>query len=161
MYKRMLVPLDGSEIAETSFLYAKEIAGRMGLDVTFLYVCNQREAESLAVYRAYVDHVAEIIMSQAIELQKRKGIKKQGRLVKAKGEVAVGHPAEEILRCSDKKKMDLILMATHGRSGIKRWALGSVADKVLRSSTIPVWLVRAGATRGFSLRPTGGASLSS
>ena len=65
--------------------------------------------------------------------------------MKAEGEVVVGHPAEEILRYADEKEVDLILMATHGRSGIKRWALGSVADKVLRSSTIPVWLVRAGA----------------
>jgi nucleotide-binding universal stress UspA family protein len=117
----------------------------MGLDMTFLYVCSQRESESLAVYRAYVDHVGENIMSQAREIQKGKGIKEQGQLVKVKGEVVVGHPAEEILRCADEEKADLILMATHGRSGIRRWAMGSVADKVLRSSTIPVCLVRAGA----------------
>jgi len=143
MYKRVLIPLDGSEIAETLFPYAKEISGRMGLDMTFLYVCSQRESESLAIYQAYVSHAAEVIMNQSREIQERKGIEEQGQSVKAEGEVVVGHPAEEILRYADEKEVDLILMATHGRSGIKRWALGSVADKVLRSSTIPVWLVRA------------------
>jgi nucleotide-binding universal stress UspA family protein len=56
----------------------------------------------------------------------------------------VGHPAEEILRYADENDIDLILMATHGRSGIRRWAMGSVADKVLRASEVPVLLVRAG-----------------
>jgi len=145
MYKRMLIPLDGSEIAETMFPYAKELGGRLGLDMTFLYVCSQHEWESPAVYRAYVEHMAENILEQARDMQKKGGTQKQDHLTKAKGELVVGHPAEEILRYADEKKANLILMATHGRSGIMRWALGSVTDKVLRSSTIPVWLVRAGA----------------
>ena len=55
----------------------------------------------------------------------------------------MGHAAEEILSCALRHKIDVILMATHGRSGIKRWALGGVADKVLRASKIPVCLARA------------------
>jgi len=145
MYKKMLVPLDGSELAETLFPYAKELAGRLGLEMTFLYVCNHHESDSLAVYQSYVEHVAEIITNQAIELQEKLGTQTQGKSVRAEGEVVVGHPAEEILRCADEKEVDLLLMATHGRSGVRRWTLGSVADKVLRSSTIPVCLVRAAA----------------
>ena len=57
--------------------------------------------------------------------------------------MSVGHPAEEILRYAEENKIDLILIATHGRSGVKRWMLGSVADKVLRASKVPTWLVRA------------------
>jgi len=145
MYKKILIPLDGSEVAEIVFPYAKELAVRLNPDITFLYVCNQHESESIAVYRAYVDHMAENIINQAMDVQEKEGIQKPDQLVKAEGEVVVGHPAEEILRCADEKEVDLMLMATHGRSGIKRWAMGSVADKVLRSSTVPVWLVRAGA----------------
>ena len=55
-----------------------------------------------------------------------------------RGELAVGCPAEEIVRYADENNIALILMATHGRSGIGRWAMGSVADKVLRASKKPV-----------------------
>ncbi|MFC2018095.1 universal stress protein [Chloroflexota bacterium] len=145
MNKRMLITLDGSELSETLFPYAKEMAGRLGFEMIFLYVCKSHESESLAVYRAYVEHMAEIVASEAVEIREKTGTQMQDQPVKAEGKVAIGHPAEEILRCADEKKMDLLLMATHGRSGIKRWALGSVADKVLRSSTVPVLLVRAAA----------------
>ncbi len=64
-----------------------------------------------------------------------------------KGEVAVGYPADEILRYAGDKEVDLILMTTHGRSGVRRWVLGSVADKVLRSAALPVLLIRAGMPR--------------
>lgn len=143
MYKRMLIPLDGSDIAEVVFPYAIEIAGRLGLEMTVLHVCSQHESESIAVYRAYVEHAAEHIIGQVRDIQKEVETQPQDQLAQAEGEVTIGHPAEEILRFADISEADLLLMATHGRSGIKRWAMGSVADKVLRSSTIPVWLVRA------------------
>jgi nucleotide-binding universal stress UspA family protein len=53
------------------------------------------------------------------------------------------HAAEEIVDYAEKENVSLIIMATHGRTGIKRWALGSTADKVVRSAKCPVWLVRA------------------
>jgi len=58
--------------------------------------------------------------------------------------VALGSPAEQIIRCAAENNVDLILMATHGRSGVKRLVMGSVADEVLRASNVPVWLVRPG-----------------
>lgn len=139
----MIVPLDGSEVAKSVLPYATELAGRYGIQPIFLYVCDSHETNSLAVYRAYIEHVAEDITKQSREIQKSTGTQKQYQRLKAEGEVVTGHPAEEILRYADEKKADLILMVTHGRSGVKRWALGSVADKVLRSSTVPVWLIRA------------------
>ena len=63
-----------------------------------------------------------------------------------RGELAIGYPAEEILRYTEENDVDLIMMASHGLSGVRRWVLGSVADKVLRASGVPVWLVRAGVT---------------
>lgn len=145
MYKKMIITVDGSELSKTLFPYAKELAARMGLEMIFLYVSTPPDPESLAIYQAYVEHIAEITAREAIEVREKAGIQMPDRPVKAEGKVVKGHPAEEILRCADENDVDLLLMATHGRSGIMRWAVGSVADKVLRSSTVPVWLVRAAA----------------
>jgi nucleotide-binding universal stress UspA family protein len=144
VYKRVLVPLDGSELAEVVFSYAKELAARLGLDLVLLHVASPHERDLVPLHRAYVERAAEVLRRESEEIRKKAGIRPQGGRVTAEGELAVGHAAEEILNCALKRNADLILMATHGRSGIKRWALGSVADKVLRVSEIPVCLVRAG-----------------
>lgn len=143
-YERMLVPLDGSELAEVVFAYAKELAGRLGTDVILLHVCALEETEQLPMRRAYIEHSVEIIKGQSEELQKKSGAQAGSKAIEVRGEVATGYPAEEIIRYAEANHVDLILMATHGRSGIKRWTMGSVADKVLRVSKVPVWLVRAG-----------------
>jgi len=144
MYKRMLVPLDGSELAELVFGYAKELAGRLDLDLILLHVSGSSEHDLPSIHRAYIERAAEILRRQSAEVQEKTGGKPGGKALEARGELAVGNAAEEILRYTDEKDIDLILIATHGRSGVKRWAMGSVADKVLRVSKVPVWLVRAG-----------------
>ena len=143
MYKGMLVPLDGSELAEVVLSYAKELVGRLELDIVFLHVCGPHESESLPMYLSYVEHAAEITRLQSREVQAGRGAPQVGKQVEARGEVVTGHPAEEILRYAEENKIDLILIASHGRSGVRRWVLGSVADKILRKSKVPVWLVRA------------------
>lgn len=142
MYKRMLVPLDGSQLAEVVFSYAKELAGRLDLEVIILHVCTPEEQAFNAMHRAYVDQIAETMTSQAIEVQQKTALQKEVKRIKAKGELTIGYPAEEILRYADKHKVDFILIATHGYSGIKQWTISSVADKVLRASKVPVLLVR-------------------
>ncbi|MDY6916864.1 MAG: universal stress protein [Chloroflexota bacterium] len=144
MYRRMLVPLDGSELAEVVFIYAKELAGRLNLDVTFLHVCSPDERELVPMHQAYVERVAERVKQESDDVKQKAGGEAGAEAIEARGELAVGYPAEEIIRFADENGIDLILMATHGRSGLGRWALGSVADKVLRASKVPVWLVRAG-----------------
>ena len=144
MYKRMLVPLDGSELAEVVFPYAKELAARLDLDVILLHVYSPEERELIPMHQSYVERAAEIIRRESEEVREKTGIQPGGKALEARGELAVGHPAEEILRYADGNDIDVILMATHGRSGVRRWAMGSVADKVLRASGVPVWLVRAG-----------------
>ncbi len=144
MYKRMLVPLDGSELSEIVFPYAKELAGRLDLEVILLHVHHSEEGEALPLHQAYIERKAEIMKRQVEEAQQKAGIRQGDKAVQVRGELVLGHPAEEILNYAENNDIDLILMATHGRSGIKRWVLGSVAEKVLRASKIPVWLVRAG-----------------
>jgi len=91
-----------------------------------------------------IEHVAEVAKLQSKEVQDKIGAPSGSKVVEVCAEMTMGHPAEEILRYVDEKGIDLILMATHGRSGVKPWTIGSNADKVLRSSKIPVWLIRAG-----------------
>lgn len=141
MYKSVLVPLDGSELAETVFRYAADIAGRLGLEVTLLHVADPDEPDLLPTFRAYIDHVAEIVSLQTAKVQEKAGIK--GKRVQVRGEIIAGYPADIIMRYAEEKKISLILIGSHGRTGIRQQILGSVAYKVLRTSRVPVWLVRA------------------
>lgn len=90
MYKKMVVPVDGSKLAESAFTYAKELAGRLDTDVTLLHVVDPRESESLPMHQAYVNHSAEIVRRRISEVQKRLGKKQTPRV---SGEVAVGYAA--------------------------------------------------------------------
>jgi len=139
----MLVPLDGSKLAEITLTYAKQVAGRLDLEVLLLHVANPALSDSMTMYRSYVDHAAETVAEGAAEIRQEGGTSGIGGRPTVKGEVSTGYPADEILRYAFERDVDLILMATHGWSGVRRWILGSVADKVLKASTIPVWLVRA------------------
>jgi nucleotide-binding universal stress UspA family protein len=134
VYKRILVPLDGSEIAEVVFPYAKELAARLGTEVMLLHIANPVLKDFQPMVQAYVDHAADII---------RAGASTQGKPVSVKGELVTGYPPDEILRYAEEKKADLILVASHGRSGrSKRWQIGGVAEKVLHSAAIPVLMAR-------------------
>jgi nucleotide-binding universal stress UspA family protein len=144
MYKKMLVPLDGSRLSEVVFPYAKDLAGRLGLEVILLHVYSLRESETMPLHQAYIEYKARIIKRQLREWQKKTGGGLEGGKLEVRGELAKGYPPEEIMGYAEKNDVDLILMATHGRSGVRRWVMGSVADKVLSVSSIPVWLIRAG-----------------
>jgi nucleotide-binding universal stress UspA family protein len=143
MYKRMLVPLDGSELAEVVLPYAKELAGRLDLELILLHVCEQHGTESQFMCQSYIAHTAEMVKIQSREVQTKTGAPEGEKTAEVVGETVTGHPAEEIINYANGNNIDIILLATHGRSGVKRWVLGSVADKVLRASRVPIWLVRA------------------
>jgi nucleotide-binding universal stress UspA family protein len=144
MYKKMLVTLDGSKLAEVVLFYAEELAGRLDLDLTLLNVAEKGEESSLSINRSYIEAMAEHIRHHSVKIQDKTGKKSDVKAVETQGIVLTGHAAEEILRYSDENDIDLILIASHGHSGIRHWALGGVVDKVLRASKVPVWLVRAG-----------------
>ncbi len=142
MYKKMLVLLDGSKMSEVVFSYARELAGRLGLDLYLLHVCTAVEAEQLPMRKAYIEHMAEQLLQESEAVRNKAGASARGPL-QATGTVVVGYPAEEILKYAADNDVDLIMLSTHGRSGIRRWGLGSVADKVVHETDIPVWLVPA------------------
>lgn len=157
MYKRMLVPLDGSRLAEITLTYAKEVAGRLDVEVILLHVSNPALTDSMPMYRSYVEHAAELVRERAVEIRQEVGVSGIIGTPIVKSEVLSGYPADEILRYAFEKDVDIILMATHGWSGIKRWILGSVTDKILRASTIPVWVVQASVS-GDDIRGIGPGS---
>jgi len=147
MYKRMLVPLDGSQPAEVVFPFAKALAGRLGLSVTLLHIASPVLKEYQPMIKTYMDHAADAIRSGAAKVQQRLYPTATPVQIEVQGELAVGYPPDEILRYADEKGVDLILVAAHGRSASKRWALGGVADKVLRAAKVPVLLVPGSAAQ--------------
>lgn len=131
MYEKILVPLDGSEIAEVALPYAEELAGRLGSEITLISVSHSAEEQDQQMFQFYIQKTVESVRERA------------ERAIEVDSAILVGNPAEEIVDYADSGNIDLIVMATHGHSGIRRWALGSVADKVLRATGRPVVLVRA------------------
>lgn len=144
MYRRMLVPLDGSQLAETVCTYATELAGRLDIDVVLLHVSSPTVQGLVSMELAYIEHMAELAKHQVKETQKKTDGEQKSKPVKVTGELVVGYAADEILRYAEENAIDLIVLASHGRSGLKRWTVGSVAGKVMSSSKIPVWLIQAG-----------------
>ena len=124
MYEKILVPLDMSELAEVALPYAEELAARLESEVTLIYVRAPAENPTDPIHPAYLQEMVEATKHFA-ESNLKKAIKVRSAII-------VGLPAGEIVDYADKEDFGLIVMATHGRSGIRRWVLGSVADKVMR-----------------------------
>lgn len=145
MYDKILVPLDGSEVAECVLPYVEAIASnKKPVQVTFLFVTQPLDIP-----------LADKKFTARIESEAKSGAKSYlDKLIKKlkandsiKGVIKTGKPAETIIDYCEEHKINLIIMATHGRSGISRWTRGSVADKVLHNAKAPVWLIKANTTK--------------
>lgn len=140
MYKKIVVPLDGSPLAEVALPYAEEIAGKMGSDIVLLTVLPSEEPEEYQNHHTYTREIVDITKRQVEKYLEDSG----SNVIKVGTATRVGNPAEGILDYVDKGYMCLVVMATHGRSGVGRWAVGSIADKVVRATTRqPLLLIRA------------------
>jgi nucleotide-binding universal stress UspA family protein len=138
MFKKILVPLDGSKLAEKILPQVEEFVKFSRAEVHLLKVVmsygidpkrDKKELKKLG-------GEAQEYLGQVAARLKKSGIR-------ASAIVAYGKDAVQICDYAAKKKFNLIAMSTHGRSGLSRWALGSVADKVLHCSSVPVMLFRA------------------
>lgn len=151
MYKKILVPLDGSEFAEVVLPHVEDIARRMEAEVVLMRVVHY-VADYLAaanVMTATNPMVLESIKEgdDAIRQEAGKYLVGIASLLRDKGlkvktDVLFGPVAESILDAADEEKADLIAMSTHGRSGVARWLVGSVADRIVHGAKVPVLLVR-------------------
>jgi len=126
-YQKVLVPLDGSELAERAIPYAKAIAKSEGSEVILFTVSTNSERLDRPM-KVYLD-----VNTKELESQK----------IKASAAIAYGNVAEEVIKFAEKHKTDLIIISTHGYSGIKRWMLGSVAEKILYGTCTPVLLIKS------------------
>jgi nucleotide-binding universal stress UspA family protein len=138
MYKRILVPLDGSPLAEGVIPHVQELAKSIGAEVVLLRVAFAHIFPGADPIETQVTVVQE---AEAYVADQAKLLQDAG--VKAEGKVRYGDPVEEILDHVTWDHIDLIAMATHGRTGLKRVVLGSVAEHVLRRAPVPMLLLRA------------------
>lgn len=140
MYTKVVVPLDCSPLAEVALPYAEEIAGKMRTDIVLLTVLPSEEKREIQNHIAYSRRIVS-----TTRLQVKKYIEAGTEMdINISTATRTGNAAEGILNYADKGYPCLIVMATHGRSGLSRWAIGSVADKVVRAaSKQPLLLVRA------------------
>jgi nucleotide-binding universal stress UspA family protein len=139
--KRILAALDGSPLAETILPFVEGLALKTRAAVTLLHV------SSLPEHAAKQRHPAlDRLVQRQTELA-REYLCEQQRRLSAAGvdvgvETVVGDPAREIVACAERAAVDLIALATHGRSGIGRLAYGSVAERTLLTTTRPLLLIR-------------------
>ncbi len=136
--KNILVPTDFSKGAEVALDYALELAGKVGGKVHLLHAYMiPAFPEDGGVLRQLVtemETVAEKTLDQLAE--KRRSTGALGQLL-----VKVGDAREQIIQCAVDLQVDLLVMGTHGRRGLKRMFLGSVAEAVLRMAPCPVLVV--------------------
>ncbi len=144
MFERIIVPLDGSKLAEAALPYAEELAAKMGSYISLVTVLGPDEVLQPRKHITYISDIVKVTKYHAEKYFERAG-NKPVEVVKV---TLQGDPAETIIEYTSKMPFQLIIMASHGRSGLTRWAVGSVADKVVRSSLRqPVMLIRAKESR--------------
>jgi nucleotide-binding universal stress UspA family protein len=137
MFERILLPLDGSELAEIAIPYAEELASRLGAEVILYHVYGHEHQQQEHMHQMYLDRLAE-----SMERNIRKGQRKSTS-VKVITKVEAGEPTENICNLVDKNKVDLIIMTAVSTSGRKIGKmLGSVTDHLCRTVPIPVMLIR-------------------
>ena len=141
MFLKILVPLDGSDTAECVLPHVKLLASAdKNVTIDFIYVIAPLDAPMIdAKYRKKIETESR----QAAADYLKRLITKSGLKEIAKPIVVPGKVADTISDYAARNKQDLIIMATHGRSGVSRWFYGSVADKIVHESHTPVWLVKA------------------
>lgn len=145
LYKRIMVAVDGSKTSELALKEAIQLTKEMSATLRVLYVVDQNIVKFSDAF--VVDNIWEAYKEEAKEYMahlnqtiKEEDIKFESHIVILK--VFEGRLAEKILDEAQIWKADLLVIGTHGRQGISRFFLGSVAERVLRIGTLPILLVR-------------------
>jgi nucleotide-binding universal stress UspA family protein len=157
MYRRALVPLDGSALAEAIIPFMLDIAGPLDLEVVLLRVIVPVPPEVVEGARHVVVEDVEQRMAEAREYLAPLAAELAARGVRVRCEVRHGDPTSEIVAVARDVDADLITMTTHGRSGLGRLLFGSVAEAVLRQAELPVFLMRLTEQQATARRPQGAA----
>ncbi|UCD88236.1 MAG: universal stress protein [Desulfobacterales bacterium] len=138
-FKNILFPIDFSECSEKVFPYARDTAQAFDARLHLLFVARDIS------YLTTIDVPRDLLMNTVAEIAKAGEDhmemfvdKNLGAIVDHETKVVTGSPAEEILKFADQQDIDLIIMGTHGRKGLERTLMGSVADHVIKNAAVPV-----------------------
>jgi len=141
MYKRVMLTLDRSPLAEQALPHAVALAKAFGASIELVGVVPIVPPDGMYAGAVTVDWESETAQYEEYLAGVLSRVQEEG--LKARSEIRRGDVANEILRHAEEAQVDVIVMSTHGRSGLGRWVYGSIADRVLRHATAPVLLVRA------------------
>ncbi len=141
MYKKILVPLDGSPLAEAVLPHAQALAKSEGAEIVLLSVPVTPSYDYLERTPGLASQIIESAERETEAYLKAEVEKLTGEGMKVSGVMREGPIPEMILKVADEVHADMIAMSTHGRSGIQRWLMGSVADRVVHHAHIPVMLI--------------------
>ena len=143
MYRKILVPLDGSKVAEGVLPHAKELAYSEGAELILLNVGANPALDFVfsdpGLAQSAVQEQEEHSKKYMTEIESQ--LKAAG--FKTSTILRVGAVADVILGVAEELQVDVIAMSTHGRTGPARWLLGSVAERVVHNSKVPVLLIRS------------------
>jgi len=134
MLNKILVPLDGSILGELALNYAAELAKSMNSEVHLLSVCDRIGEEYRNMCSVYLEKVSEDLRSSLHEIIS---------LPTVRTIVIDGQPDTKILDYAMENNISLIILVSHGHSGIMPWSAGSTVSKIIQKSTIPILLIRA------------------
>ncbi len=153
MRERIVVPLDGSEVGESALPYVEDILTKLlpevEREVITLQVLTPVSATKIVSGREIPDAPASQEEKEQREKEALDYLNRAGRFLESKGikvtaRVAVGDAVEQIIHVAEEVDADLIALSTHGRSGLSRWAFGSVTERVLRSGgRTPIVVIKA------------------
>ncbi len=141
MFKKILVPLDGSSLAEKVLLHVTPLAKGFGSEVILFHVL--RVPAISASPNATIIEDEELAEQDAHQYLDRIENRLEEEGISARPVIVKGKAAESIVDYADLEKVDLIAMSTHGRSGLGRWVFGSVAERVLQGANCPILLIHA------------------
>ena len=142
MYKRVLVPLDGSSLAEAALPFILQIASPLDLEVVLVRVMPPIMPLAIEGTRHFMADDVAARLKEAREYLASVATDLRGRGVRVTTDARHGEPVTELVAAAQATEADLIAMTTHGRSGFSRLLFGSVAEAVLRQADIPVLMIR-------------------
>lgn len=141
LYNKILIATDGSEYTKNAVDYGIELAKNTEAKLHAIYVVDTAAFASIPMDAAW-ESMYELLRQEGDEATKYVADKAQAEGLDVERNTVEGHPADEIIKYAEKNSISLIIMGTLGKSGLDRFLLGSVAEKVVRTSKIPVLVVR-------------------
>lgn len=142
MFDRILVPTDGSELASPAVKMALDLADEHEATVHALFIVDQPTSVSgTGEGFSGLDNLLEAREQEGQDVTSEVAERASDRGIEATTEVRHGNPHDDILAYADENRIDLVVMGTHGRTGVKRALIGSVTEDVVRHADIPVLTV--------------------